>query len=324
MRQNVIVVFIGLLVLMLSPVYSQQISINNVGNAPKAAVFIESLKSDNPIGTGTAFKVKYSTAIDAGEFVFLVTAKHVIENGDTIRIYLNRNLNQTDKIDGKSKIYSEAFPMWGNGVALWEPARDNVDISVLFLDYIPKMQIESRNTRAEQYMQKASTTTEEIWIDNLIWPISSESLENLPEDDLADVFYMGYPLGLRSNEWLRAFTRRCTIALPTMEGIHIQGVNEKDFLIDCAPFEGDSGSPVFIHEVKLTPEGLFNSIDTRLIGVMLGYISWNEIAKTSSKTRDMEIDTEIRKKNILGMGKVAPVRYIGYAIQDFLARTDVK
>ena len=166
-----------------------------------------------------------------------------------------------------------------------------------------------------------TTSTEvkdEIWSDNIIIPIPEMLEMNVPTEQLADIFYLGYPIGLHSNNWLHAFTRRCTIALPSTDGIPVKEVNPNEFLVDSSPFEGDSGSPVFIRTIHL--DEVPPQIRVRLIGVMLGYLSWDQISKTESKTRDVELSIELKRKNNLGLGRIAPARYIVSAIEDLLIR----
>lgn len=307
-------------------ILGQMISLQQMGNGPKSSVFIQDIKEGKVLGSGTAFQVVYSTSPSGDEYRFLVTALHVIRGADSIQVLFNRNLNMPDRLAGKPEIVSLPVPLTLGNTSLWQPAPDGVDIAVVFLSRESQQEVETRPQRGAQYMEETTTSPASniIWIDNPAVPIPADIAMSLPDEDLADIYYSGYPLGLHGQYRIQAFTHRCTVALPSTKGLPFSDISPYDFLVDCAPFEGDSGSPVFIRSVFFRGNGTLAEIKTQLAGVMSGYVSWNQISKATSETLDTEIDLEVHKKNMLGLGYVAPARYILLAIQNFLSRVAFK
>jgi hypothetical protein len=97
--------------------------------------------------------------------------------------------------------------------------------------------------------------------------------------------------------------------------------NPNDFIVDCLPFEGDSGSPVFVHTVRILRDGRSLGPHNELIGVLGGYVSWGDITPMPSKTREPQIDMDMHRQNSPGLARAAPARYIVPAIENYLART---
>jgi hypothetical protein len=314
---NKLMVLVITIIVSLNFAYCAEYSLSTKGNTSQMPLFIEGMKNGSCIETGTGFEVNYSTG--AFEYRFIVTAKHVIENCDAIRLSVNRNLNDKDYRLGKSRIFQLICPLMYKDKPLWQAARENVDLGVILFEKDSKEFLQNPIVAADEYSKNNQQgNSEQVFLDNVSIPIP-ESIEiNVPDQELADIYYAGYPMGIRSTDWIRPFTRRCTIAINNCCGLAF--ANPNSFLIDYPPFEGESGAPVFIRKIIFTDDGKINRLETKLIGVIRGYVSWEQISKAAITTRDIELTTEIKKKNILGLGEVVPARYIITAIDDYLSR----
>jgi len=298
-------------------IFGEPMDLGFSGGSQASAVFVEALKDGKLLGTGTAFEVVF-TSDPIGEFHFFATAKHVIEAADKIRVYVNRNLNAPDAQAGKEKIKPFGIELYRKENRMWQESPEEIDIAVVFFQLVSASGRASRESDAQQYAAaKDVAPVERVWRANPPVAIPGGVVDRLDPDGLNDLFFSGYPLGMRSRTWLRPLSRRCTMAADSVAGMDFVDRNGAYFLIDYAPFEGDSGSPVFLHSIELEHGRI--TVKNRLAGVVSGKVQLDQMLRSNSQGLDTDVEVSLRRKVPI-MGKVAPARYIEKSILAFIGR----
>lgn len=186
-------------------------------------------------------------------WVFLVTNRHVIEGTTDILVRFNA---QTGK-DPKTQRIPVEYP---NKTIRWTVHPDSdMDVAVLLIDeFLP--QIEKSGIKMSFILEGVHTTT----LDEMR---SSEFSEG------NDVFVLGFPLGLAGITQNYVIVRQGMVA-------RIRDWYSKDtksFLIDSLIFPGNSGGPVISKPVFVS-YGDKPRIDSKLIGMVSGYLPYKDIA----------------------------------------------
>jgi hypothetical protein len=285
------------------PARSEPFSIDTIGNFKQTAIYIEA-SGDKSKTSGTGFLLNYATAPAGVEYQFLVTASHVLASAGAKRLLLLTKYSNYDKDSPGSKsaakiLQSEVLLYDDAGRRLWSTAPDESDVAVVFVGIKGK-----RGPR-----NISSDVQGDIAIANVALESSNIQTDRIPTDRLPDIFYFGYPRGLYSADNLQPFARRCTIALDSVAGLPVEGIQPDEFLIDCPALPGDSGAPVYAHNVLVRENGVI-FVDCRLIGVLLGQFE-------ASQAFDLPDETII-KKYAYGFSRIAPAKFIISAIQEFL------
>jgi len=285
------------------------LSLSYTGAATKSALLLAS--TDNrPLGTG--FEVIYST--NGGSYRFIVTARHVIEGKETVKVGINFNLNRLDESAGHPRVKYMDLLLKNSDGNLYEYAARGIDIALIFVGYKTDEEEARIPNDAASYAVSTVTSTKH-WVAHSTLPIPQIVATSLPEEDATDVVYSGFPFGFHSDKWIVPITRKCAVASSRVDGI--PNIHPENFFIDCAPFEGDSGSPVFIRVISYEPGGL--EISNKLAGVMSARYNAtvsNEIDSNiynkSTKTLEMQV--------IPVLGSVAPAREIVPTADRLIAR----
>jgi Trypsin-like peptidase domain len=138
----------------------------------------------------------------------------------------------------------------------------------------------------------------------------SNALEaGLTEGD--GVFVLGFPLGLVGEGKNFVVVRHGVIARirDCLES------DQKDFLIDCSIFPGNSGGPVVSRPEMMTIKGTKTLTRAYLVGVVASYVAYRDVA-VSQQTGKPRIIFEENS----GLASVVPVDYIEEVINNAVAQ----
>jgi S1-C subfamily serine protease len=138
----------------------------------------------------------------------------------------------------------------------------------------------------------------------------SKALETgLTEGD--GVFVLGFPLGLVGEGKNFVVVRHGVIARirDCLES------DQKDFLIDCSIFPGNSGGPVVNRPDAMAIEGTKGIMSTYLVGIVATYLTYHDVAVSQQTGRQRIIFEENS-----GLASVVPVDYIQEVISNAVAR----
>lgn len=171
---------------------------------------------ETSFGTGFFFWYKQ-------EFLFLVTNRHVVEDGDGNFVKFKA------KKSGDTK-----SPLLGHGTRIpfkkdffvYHPNED-IDVAVANLSIIINQLEESEPVYWTSIME--TNIPDDHQLNNLITPIE-------------DIIFIGYPDSIWDDVNLLPIVRKGITATP----YYIDYENENKFLIDASVFCGSSGSPVFL------------------------------------------------------------------------------
>lgn len=189
-------------------------------------VRIQTNTQNDGVSFGTGFLVSYNLENDS-KGIFLVTNKHVIENGINWEILFNVS---DCKPPRDNPIIGQHFSAdIGNASDIWIK-HNKYDIAILYFNGIYK--ILERNKRTP-----------------FIRTINYNKIPNLTDienkiDAIEDVLIIGYPNAMHDPKSLIPIVRRGITATP----YSIDFQDEPKFLIDASIFPGSSGSPVFIYD----------------------------------------------------------------------------
>jgi hypothetical protein len=125
------------------------------------------------------------------------------------------------------------------------------------------------------------------------------------------VYVMGFPLGLVGEHRDYVIARQGAIARVR----DCLDLSSKDFLIDCAIFPGSSGSPVIVRPDMTSIRGTQPMKCADLIGIVSGYLPYQEIA-ISQQTGRPRMSFEENS----GLGKVYPIDYAMELIEKAVAK----
>ena len=230
---------------------------------------------------GTGFLV--GVLVEAGYEVYLVSNKHVFEQKHPYKIRLvNKDTMSVSEYDlllrpGMNCLFSD---------------EDNVDIGIVSIngkfldDHIANFGLIDINKNA----------------------VSSTEYLSLGGASGDGVYMLGYPMGLidvGSNEPL---CRSGCVARISMAEID----STKNFLLDLQNFPGNSGSPIFLKPEIVSIKGTKHIETCYLIGIIHGYIPYEE------KLLNLQTDkvVEIRSENS-GIAVANPVEFIRELINKF-------
>ena len=239
----------------------------------KAVVSVERYNEKREIRPiGTAFLIETEN-----NHILLVSSKHVVtEENNQIKNELTYRINLQS---GKSKILSDA-DLVRKGGGSWFLS-DSADIAVRFIYKILESDIK--------------TIPQNMFLNN----------ENVQPGTPALI--LGFPMGLRSEEYATPILRRSMVALK----------EPKHYVVDGFAFPGNSGGPVvYMPAHQIGGIKLNNYIDKQmLLGVVSSYIPYRDIA-ISVQTKRPRITFEENS----GLSVIVPASEIIKLIQ----REDVK
>jgi len=180
-------------------------------------VHIESKDETGCAAQGTGFIVNF------GNGLFVVTAKHVVENAisGSIKFHIANN-DKPSLSKGKKVNISDFKQYW-----IRHPDPD-MDIAVMSMSVL----LEDARRCGQTYYFKSIPM--DIFATN-------EKLQEL--DAFEEIVFLGYPSGIYDEVHYLPVFRRGVTASP----IYVNHNGKQKFLVDGAVFSGSSGSPVFVY-----------------------------------------------------------------------------
>jgi len=217
--------------------------------------------ADAPDGTGFFVSVNHGVKTN-GFFVYLVTAKHVLQPSDNswlseVRVRLNR------RTGGAEKIVAPLIPM-GTNKNVFTHSDPTVDIAVLVWGIPPD--------EFDYTLMDASVLA------------LHNDLPSLKIQEGSEVFFTGmfvYHLGSKRNLPILRFGK---VALLSDEKIYFDGEERDLYLIEASAFGGNSGSPVFFLTGYENPPNVNWGVprSVKLAGVLSGRFNDAVLVKTIS------------------------------------------
>lgn len=209
---------------------------------------------------GTAFWVGSQT-----DGIVLVTNKHVLSNRDKIalRVY------QAGGVPSAIMIVTLNDRL---GVPLWVGHPDSrVDVAAIRI-----------NTDSIQTLTDASPRITTVQLS--LFAKRSDVIEG------DDIFFLGFPLGIRTTENSFPLLRAGIVSLKPIEDFLVLAngdtLGKQVFLLDAVSIGGSSGSPVFLKPGMtrpfLQPNVLGKVIESKLIGIISGHVIDTQTVYTPS------------------------------------------
>ncbi len=203
------------------------------------------------------------TAPDQKQYqVFLVTNKHVLRKKGMAKVRLNPDGDQP----------AREFDMElvdGSGTQLWiGHPDDDVDVAV---NWVAAGLLREQGIRFAWFQSDTAVL------------VRSKAAElGVTEGD--GVFVLGFPLGIVGEKRNFVVVRGGCIARVS----DCLAGHRKDFLVDSAIFPGNSGGPVVLRPETIAIEGTKAVQSAYLLGVLAGYVSYNDVA-VSAQTQQVRV-----------------------------------
>ena len=204
-----------------------------------------------------------------------MTNRHVIQNKTEFKVRFNSLMNASPKI--------YTLPVGNSpGAIHWTLHPDpDIDVAVLLIDAIGEPLIDVKLS--------------------FIYGLHVTSLEELRESEFSEgneIFVLGYPLGLAGDEQNYAIVRHGIVARIR----DWYDSSSKFFLIDSSVFPGNSGGPVIAKPVIWSSNNKPRFSRPKLIGMVSGYVPYQDIAWSRQTGRPKLISEENS-----GLAKVVPI-----------------
>lgn len=212
--------------------------------------------------------------------VYLVTNKHVLNKKESIVL----KFDTTDP--AKPSILYSLSLFDGNGNAIWTGHPNPiVDIAIIHIN---------PNTIREESVEPRFFFSDKHTLDK----------SRLISDEVSEgdrVYVLGFPMSLVGTQQQYVISRQGCIARIRD---YING-HALDFLVDSPVFPGNSGGPVIIAPESLSIDGTKPKLNANLIGVVKGYISYQDNA-ISQQTGQVRVSFQENS----GLSNVEPVDHI--------------
>ena len=241
-------------------------------------------------GTGFLFG-RFEEKIDAKTnryYVYMVTNKHMLQDKKSIVIRFNREANEPAK-DYDIQLINDGKPTWTGH------PKESIDVAVIAIN----ANILTKERMRFHYFRS----------DLDILTVDKMSETGMTEGD--PVFVVGYPMGLVGEERQYAILRSGSIARIR----DLLDNRSHEFVVDAFVFPGNSGGPVVAKPEIMAIQGTKSRSNATLIGIVKGYIPYQEIA-ISQQTKRARIMFEENS----GLTAVIPVDFIIETIEAHLKK----
>jgi len=221
------------------------------------------------VGTGFFYGVPTAEVDSEGNTlytVFLISNKHVFEGRKEIWIKL-------DSVDGSASKDFRAAMVAKNGRKLWiGHPDDGVDVGALWVN---AAYLQQQKRRISFFLHESQVLT------------APKLLEaGVSEGD--GVFLLGFPMGMVDKERQYPICRTGSIAKIGS----VKDGSEKEILVDGLVYPGNSGGPVVTVPQMTSIHGTRPYRRASLIGVVAGYVPYQEIARSVQTGRPRMIFEE--------------------------------
>lgn len=223
--------------------------------------------------------------------IYLVTNQHVFEGLSTAYLRFNPRANEP------ARTYT-LYLKSETGSLLWVPHPDKeIDVAVIPFPF----------TLLQAHNIQASYFGDDLHVANV------DKLNELGVTEGDFVYVLGFPMGLIGGERNVVIVRGGTIA--RIKDILV-GANQ-EYLIDSFVFPGNSGGPVIVKPEAISIEGTKSLTVAYLIGIVKGYIPYNDVA-FSLQTKRPRVTFEENS----GLTAVHPIDFVQEAIESHIKRAE--
>lgn len=223
-----------------------------------------------------------------GHRVYLVTNRHVFLGKRQVVVRLNTQGSEPAKEFEVELIREDDSRIW------FAPQDEEIDLALIHVDApsFSKQGIEFGYFRGDQD----------------VLPRAEAQKIGVTEGD--GVFCLGFPLGMVGGERNFVIVRQGVIARisDTLAG------STNEFLLDVLIFPGNSGGPVIIRPEAVAIEGTSKIPGSFLIGVVKGYVPYQDVA-ISMQTHRPRITFEENS----GLAAAVPIDFVKEAIDEYIA-----
>ena len=214
---------------------------------------------------------------------FLVTNKHVVENGDDLTAKFNRG-------EASARVALPAKRESGDD--FWTlHSRYDIAVARVNLDFLRQEGAEPTFVPDEQML-------------------TSEEMQDKGVATGDDVFVLGFPLGMAGSRRNYGIARAGIIARFDEEILE----DDRSFLIDSSVFPGNSGGPVVLRPSMTSIKGTPIVSEAFMIGVIASYVPYTDVA-VSEQTHQPRI---IFQENS-GLAMVVPFEAVRELVDPILA-----
>jgi S1-C subfamily serine protease len=192
--------------------------------------------------------------------VYLVTNRHVLAGSDQVSIRVN------PQGAGQARDFIASLSDPSTEEKLWYGHDDDqVDVAVLPINF---------QLLLDEGMEVSMFTSDATSLE-----VSAMKESQVSEGDF--VYALGFPLGLVGEERNTVIVRSGTIARvrETFDNPRYR------FLVDAVIFPGNSGGPIVTKPELIAIKGTGAKTDARLIGIVSGYVPYQDMAVSSQTNR---------------------------------------
>ena len=223
--------------------------------------------------------------------VFLVTNRHVLEG-------LNRVFLRFNPIEGEeAQEYVIDLQEKDNQEVVLTSKDPDIDIAVI---PISGQLLKEHGIQFSLFLNEKHSA-----------PISKMNELGITEGDF--VYALGFPLGIVGSSKNVVVARGGIVARIRDTLAYVN----KGFYIDAFIFPGNSGGPVVLKPETMAIEGTKPVGSAYLIGIVVGYVTYLDIAVSEQTTKPRIIFEENS-----GLAVVHPIDYVDQIIHSYLYRTD--
>lgn len=239
--------------------------------------------------TGLIYAQKQIDKNGKGYRVFIATNRHVFEGKTKGFVRFNQESGESAREYELPLVDASGKPLW---LAHQDP---EIDVAVISIN---GQQLRKDGIRFACFLN-----------DETVLPRSKAIEKGVSEGD--GIFVLGFPFGLVGKGKNFVIVRQGVIATirDCLEG------DQKDFLIDCSIFPGNSGGPVVSRPEVVAIEGTKNITRAYLIGIVAAYVPYRDVA-INPQTGNARIIFEENS----GLASVFPVDYIEELVAKASAR----
>lgn len=207
-------------------------------------------QQEKPIGTGFLVGIQPEDNKEIS-YPYLVTAKHVITDSKTKKLLSEISIRLNKKAGGTETV---VIPLINSGPQKNVFTHTDTSIDIAVIPFLPSQEVFEFKILGNELIT------------------DQEQFKSLKIGEGSDVFFTGLFASYTGENKNYPITRFGKVALIADEKINVDGIKTDLYLIECASYGGNSGSPVFFY---LGPDREFGSLTVGppqivLAGVMKG------------------------------------------------------